>query len=211
MSDFSAERADLFEPFVKFRIASNSWSEESNRKLKSFDRYCTTNYPGEPGLTQEMITGWCTKRPTEKNSNSMLARCNTCISLIRYLLERELIDISTPDMPKHKKSSHIPHAFTDVELERYFSQADRIVMESTDPWQKFVYLSISVLSRLLYSSGMRTTEVRLLKASNVDLSNGIINIVDTKGNLQHFVALHDDTLEMLIKQITLFSNIQKGC
>ena len=46
---------------------------------------------------------------------------------------------------------------------------------------------------------MRPIEIRLLKRHNVDLKDGIINIEETKGYHQHYVALHDSMKEILIK------------
>ena len=60
-------------------------------------------------------------------------------------------------------------------------------------------ISIPVFFRLLYSTGMRTTEARLLEVDDVDLENGIINIKKSKGYDQHYVVLDDLMKEHLIK------------
>lgn len=51
--------------------------------------------------------------------------------------------------------------------------------------------------RLLYSSEMRTTEVRPLRAEDVNLENGVVNIRFSKGFNQHFTVLHDSMLELM--------------
>ena len=58
---------------------------------------------------------------------------------------------------------------------------------------------MSVLFRLLYSSGMRTTEARLLLTADVDLDSGVINIRKSKNSIEHYVALHDTTTQLLVK------------
>lgn len=108
-------------------------------------------------------------------------------------------------MPKFRRSRRIPHAFEIEELTRFFEESDRLVVQETDQNKKFIYLSLSVMFRLLYSSGMRTTEVRLLDVSDVDLELGVINIRATKGDIQHYVALHDDTTDML-KKFNIIAN-----
>ncbi len=199
MSEYSLERADLFNSFVQYRKASQKWNPVSANNLLYFDRYCSENFPGVHGVTQEMITGWCMRRPTETKSNSVIGRCTIAIQLIKYLLQRELCDVILPDMPKFRRSRRIPHAFEIEELTRFFEESDRLVVQETDQNKKFIYLSLSVMFRLLYSSGMRTTEVRLLDVSDVDLELGVINIRATKGDIQHYAALHDDTTDMLKK------------
>lgn len=52
--------------------------------------------------------------------------------------------------------------------------------------------------KLLYSTGMRTIEARLLKKENVDLKNGIISIENSKGYNQHYIALHESMKKVLI-------------
>ncbi|HJV16804.1 MAG TPA: tyrosine-type recombinase/integrase, partial [Bacillales bacterium] len=58
-------------------------------------------------------------------------------------------------------------------------------------------IMMPVVFRLLYSTGMRTTEVRLLKRKDVNLENGVINIQRSKGYNQHYVVMHDSMLAMM--------------
>ena len=51
--------------------------------------------------------------------------------------------------------------------------------------------------RLLYSSGIRTNEARLLLMENVDLRRGILDIQYSKGHDQHYIVLHDSMLEIM--------------
>ena len=51
--------------------------------------------------------------------------------------------------------------------------------------------------RLLFSSGIRTNEVRLLLRENVDLKRGILDIQYSKGHDQHYIVLHDSMLEIM--------------
>lgn len=51
--------------------------------------------------------------------------------------------------------------------------------------------------RLLYSSGIRTNEARLLLRENVDLRRGILDIQYSKGHDQHYIVLHDSMLEIM--------------
>lgn len=52
-------------------------------------------------------------------------------------------------------------------------------------------LTIPVFFRLLYSSGIRTNEARILWAEDVKLNDGVINICYSKGHDQHYIVLHD--------------------
>lgn len=50
---------------------------------------------------------------------------------------------------------------------------------------------------LLYSSGMRAREARMLLAGDVDLEHGVIGIRFSKGSGQHYVVLHDSMLALM--------------
>lgn len=58
-------------------------------------------------------------------------------------------------------------------------------------------IEIPVLFRLLYSSGLRINEVRLLRTKDVDLNVGIIHVRHTKGYNEHIVALHQSMLKLI--------------
>lgn len=205
MAEYSKERAPIFEPFIKYRIASNNWNEVYSETLLYFDRFCSENHPGVEGVTQEMINGWCVQRPSEKK-RSFIDRCQSALRLIEYLQERNLTTVTKPEMPPAPPKTHVPHAFTEEELGRFFSRCDENIRTARDESTRFIALSVSVEFRLLYSSGMRPTETRLLHTENVDLKRGIINVKETKGNQQHYVALHDDTAQLLRDYDAVASN-----
>ena len=62
---------------------------------------------------------------------------------------------------------------------------------------KMKKITCPVFFRLLYSSGIRTTEARYLKREDVDLEHGVLNIRKTKGYDQHYVALHESMTKLL--------------
>lgn len=196
MTEYSKERTSVFEPFIRYRIASNNWNEVYSQTLLYFDRYCTENFPRVEGITQEMIDGWCVQRATEKK-RSFIDRCQSALRLVEYLRDRGLTSVTKPEMPPAPPKTHIPHAFSNDELQRFFNRCDENVSTARNLSSRFIALSASVEFRLLYSSGMRPTETRLLRTVNVDLLRGIIDIKETKGNQQHYVALHDDTAQLL--------------
>ena len=61
--------------------------------------------------------------------------------------------------------------------------------------------------RLLYSSGIRTNEARLLLRENVDLRRGILDIQYSKGHDQHYIVLHDSMLEIMRRYVAAINGI----
>jgi site-specific recombinase XerD len=187
----------LTEPFISFRKACDCWNEICyGRNLKRFVRHCAAQFPEASGLTQEMVDGWCGKRDTESN-NSCRARVYVVGAFVEYLRERGLTDAFGPSIPQKQKCRYIPHAFTEQELANFFRACDEIEVKANDPIKITRKLTVPVFFRLLYSSGLRTNEARQLRAGDVDLKHGVLNISASKGTNQRFVVLHDSMLRIM--------------
>ena len=196
MSSYISGFSDLIEQYEKYQKASDSWSDHAHGlNIRYFDRYCALHYPGQP-LCQEMVDEWCRKRETETNT-SCFTRTGGIRSFIRYLRDRGLTTVEPALPPKPEGRTYIPHAFTDEELRRFFNECDRIVPLRPELKYKMKKITCPVFFRLLYSSGIRTTEARYLKREDVDLEHGVLNIRKSKGYDQHYVALHKSMTELL--------------
>ncbi len=197
MNKFNSFLAPLMQAYVFYQKASGHWNESSYEpNLVLFDRYCKKQYPAAALLSQEMVDGWCHKRGTETN-NSCRSRIYVVASFIRYLRKRGKTEAKEPDIPRKERCTYIPHSFTDVELKNFFHACDSLSSVSHTPEQRSRKITIPVFFRLLYSSGIRTTEARMLKVEDVDLCHGIMDIRYSKGHAQHYVVLHDFMLELL--------------
>ena len=198
MNKFTSFLAPLMQAYVLHRKASGHWNEASYEpSFILFDRYCRKQYPEAALLSQKMVDGWCHKRDTETN-NSCRSRIYVVVSFIRYLRKRGKTDVMEPDIPRKERCTYIPHSFTDSELETFFHACDSLPSFSQTPEQRSRKITIPVFFRLLYSSGIRTNEARMLRIEDVDLCHGIINIRYSKGHAQHYVVVHNSMLELLI-------------
>lgn len=197
MNKFNSFLSPLLQAYVLYRKASGRWNEASYEpNLLLFDRYCRKRYPKATLLSQEMVNEWCHKRDTETN-NSCRSRIYVVVSFIRYLRKRGKTNVLEPDIPRKERRTYIPHFFTEAELKNFFHACDNLTSNPPTPEQRSRKITIPVFFRLLYSSGIRTTEARKLKVEDVDLGHGIMNIRYSKGHVQHFVVLHDTMLELM--------------
>lgn len=198
MTEFKSALRETFEGFVRYRKACGRWNESSYElNLKLFDRHCLTRFPEETSLTQEMVNSWCAQRETESN-NGCVSRIYVIVSLVRYLRERNRTSVEEPAIPFPEKRLYIPHAFSQDELERFFMECDRYESPHTPRKTRMnLKYTFPVFFRLLYSSGMRTTEARKLRRRDVNLETGAVGIVNTKGYEQHYIVLHDSMLELM--------------
>ena len=209
MNKFSSFLAPLIQEYISYQQASEHWNVctyEANLLL--FDRYCLLEYPDANRLSQKMVDRWCSKRDTEKN-NSCRSRTRVIISFIRYLKKRGKTDITSPVLPRTEPRTYLPHAFTEMELQNFFNACDSILGD-VKKVQRARRIIIPVFFRLLYSSGIRTTEARMLRVEDVDYDNGILSIRYSKGYDQHFIVLHDTMLDLMKKYDKVISEMYPG-
>lgn len=208
MSTYRSGFSPEIEKFVWYRKASGSWNEyASGQNLKLFDHYLADNYEDNIILTQEMVDEWCMKRDTE-TSTSCYTRTLIVREFIDYLHERGMTEVSSPKAPKLEKRNYIPYAFTDKELSRFFEKCDSIIPYKGRRASVLRKNQCPVFFRLLYSSGIRTTEARYLKRKDVDLTHGVLNICKSKGYDQHYVALHETMAELLARYDAIIDKVQ---
>ena len=208
MIEYTSEFSDLIKRFVYFRNASGSWNDISyGLNLKLFDHYCTDKYPGQP-LKQQMVDKWCSKRETENNT-SYNCRILVIRAFIEFLKARKLTEVEVPHSLKPEKKKYIPHSFLDDELKRFFYECDHISpSQSKGRVSAIRKITCPVFFRLLYSSGIRTTEARLLRVEDVDFEHGVLNIRASKGYDQHYVALHSSMTEILKQYDTTIRKLE---
>jgi site-specific recombinase XerD len=196
MHEFESFLAPVMESFIAFRKASGRWNDFDAQNLRYFNRHCAEMFPGAMELTQEMVDVWCRRRDTEL-SNTCRGRIYVIHHFICYLKERGLTEINEPPIPTKAPRIYIPHAFTEEELVNFFKACDNL---PTTPRRRDILsrrIIVPVFFRLLLSSGIRTTEARLLRVDDVKLDDGILNIRHSKGSSQHFVVLHDSMLSLM--------------
>jgi len=209
MNHLRSNFSELIEKFIVYRKASGSWNEPSyGLNIKLFDHFCADNYPADVILSQKMVDAWCAKRDTESNRSND-TRTRVVRMFIDYLRHRSLTDVLPPLRLKPESRTYIPYAFEDDELDRFFHACDSIRPYHRKKMSAVVRkYTVPVFFRLLYCTGMRTTEARLLKRENVDLVHGVIDIQKSKGYDQHYVAMHDTMTSLMVKYDLAVSELQ---
>jgi len=197
---------EILNDYFEYRAALKL-KEKTTLNLKTFFNACRKNYPDDLYLTQEMVDTWSEKRDTESPA-SYMSRIGPIVSFIRYAIAREWIDIIAPKIKRTPRKPYIPHFFTYIP--HFFTdKACEDIGGNTLNYtvSRLRRLEVPVFFRLLYSSGLRSIEARLLRCENVNLVTGVINVIFTKGYHEHRVVLHDSMLELLIQYDKAISQI----
>ena len=196
MSAYESGFTGQLEAFVRHRRAAGSWNDSYDDCLRYFDRHCAEVDPPAPAPTQEMLDSWCKMRETE-SPGSCYMRTLPARQFVDYARARGLTEAVAPEMRYTRGPAYVPHAFTEGELARFFEACDSIVPYMGRHASLVRKVTCPAFFRLLYSSGIRTTEARLLRRGDVDLEHGVLDIRKSKGYDQHYVALHPSMADVL--------------
>ena len=170
--------------------------------LWRFDKFCLLNYPSERSLTKEIAMHWSQRQRSERISTQE-GRITPVRQLALYMRNIGQAAFVIPRFIPGKDSKYIPHIFTDFELTSFFKEADDFPCDKRYPER---HLVISVIFRMIYCCGLRNSEARCLRMEDVDLTNGILSVIDSKG-ISRFVPLSNDLLELCKKYNTLVEKI----
>ena len=210
MSDrYESGLAEQLAAFVRHRRAAGSWNASYAENLRYFDRHCALSDPGGGRLAQRTLDEWCRMRGTEAPASCYM-RTMPARLFADYARERGLSDAVPPKMAYVKGPDYVPHAFTDDELARFFAACDSIVPYMNRRASLVRKVTCPAFFRLLYSSGIRTTEARLLRRGDVDLEHGVLDIRRSKGYDQHYVALHPSMAGVLRAYDAAAERLQPG-
>lgn len=156
--------------------------------LKRFDTFTIQNYPTATSLTKEIVMQWCTKKSYEKQENL----CSRTSIIRQFALYLNNFNEGTYIIPKRYFKSgekYTPYIYTDDELRRFFEATEQCHYCSECPYR---HLIMPVLFRMIYSCGLRVSEARRLKVSDVDLAQGILAIHHSKKDNSRLVPMTDD-------------------
>lgn len=189
ISSFQDEMQDFI--LLKRSIGNKYVSEV--QILRRFDQYLAENYPEISVLSKEAVTGWCTKTPHEKPANQC-SRASVIRQFAKYLdaIGRDAYILSNNYYPAGNQ--YVPHIYTPDELKRFFAETDKCHVCYECPYR---HLIMPVFFRLLFACGLRCSEARLLRVSDVDLKVGVLTIRESKNRNSRFVPMPSSMTERM--------------
>ena len=162
--------------------------------LRRFDAFCLERHPDETVLNREVMMDWAAKRPTEKPA-TLQCRCTPVRELSKFIVRLGLEAYIMPKGLMPRVPRYIPYIYTNDELIRIFEQTDKCHYCSEVPYRHHV---MPVFFRLLYCTGMRLSEARLLRVGDVDLDDGVITITNAKLDKHRQLPVSPEMLARLL-------------
>ena len=163
--------------------------------MKRFDSFCHDKYGTATTLTKKIVLDWCCKKSYEAQANQY-ARVSILREFGKYL---DNVGIDAYIIPKgyySQKAEYIPYIYSDKELRQFFAATEKCRPSSEAPYR---HLIMPVFFRMVYTCGLRVSEARLLKVSDVDLNEGILTIRHSKKDKDRLVPM-GNSLQSRCKQ-----------
>jgi site-specific recombinase XerD len=174
--------------FIRQKQASGYPYQSSARILHCFDVMAAENFPNERNITKGICSLWLSLKPGE-HPNGLLRRVTPVRQLAKYLRGLGYDAHIIPGHIPAKQVKYEAHIYTAAELKVFFNAIDHCPPSPSSPTRRYV---ISVIFRLLYCCGLRSSEARLLMKTDIDLATGRIIIRESKGWKARIVYMGDD-------------------
>ena len=169
--------------------------------LKEFDDFANSIGLQEPHITEEFVKRWHKSRISDKE-----------ITIYgKYLVLRQLTSLMCrngcvcyiPIIPKQPKSEFTPYIYTHDQISQLFTAADSSRLFNN--CMKTAIISMPVILRLLYSTGMRVSEALYMRNEDVNLDSGYIHLRKTKNRCERLVPI-GESMVIVLKQYIEYRN-----
>lgn len=153
--------------------------------LKDFDKTMAANNVASDHLDERAVALWIAKRSGEKGNNQ-LSRISSMRVFAEYLHRRG--EGAFMCAYPHQKDIQVyqPYIFDRFEVKRIFAAADAMEYTSKSPR---LHLTTPMITKTLYGTGMRISEVLKLKRKDVNLSQNCIMARDTKNGKERLLPI----------------------
>lgn len=176
-----------FQDLVDLKRALGFAYETEARAFHRIDSFFTKNRLSDKCVTKELCDLWCRKRSHE-SAASQAARISTLRVFCRYLDDIGFPAYIPPKGSSGKPARYDAHIYTDEELRKFFAAVDQSQSVPAEcPYRSEV---MPVFFRILYTSGMRVSELRLARVRDFNLDRGYINVHEAKNHKDRIVPLH---------------------
>ena len=171
--------------------------------LEEFARFCTARkLSKEDALTPAQLrTFLANVQLSDPKRNTVLRKIATLRSFVGYLLRKGYLTKNPFKLlPSPKKEKLLPKFLSE-------SETDRLI--DTAAHSKHFALRNAALFELMYSSGLRRSEVTGLKIRDVDFFNGVVRVLG-KGRKERLVPVTQTALQALKDYLATRKNPQPG-
>ena len=181
--------AKLFEDFVAERNALGYIGDTDKGAVRRFLRNFVEPEDGKLDFTKEYVTE-STKRKPNQSDNTVLRDVSAINCFLDFAIRKghKAYKIPPKSLPKGIRNFKA-HIFSDEEIVRMLSAADSTPFKKQSPER---HLQIPVMFRILFNCGLRVSEVINLKMCDINLTDNILAVLDSKFHKSRLVPFSDE-------------------
>lgn len=188
---YSGILSALCESFVEEKRAVGYKFNKGAQMLSAFSRFTQSFNLSENTLTEEVVTAWSARRPTETKANQfhrfyLICQFAEYMSRLGY---EAYIPLKGEIGKMHE--TFTPYIFSHSEINRFFEAADKLKnnLRSCAPRR---HLIMPVVFRILYCCGLRVSEAAQLLGEDVDLETGVLTVRDGKFGKSRYIPMPNE-------------------
>jgi integrase len=188
---FNSVLAPFIQGLIEQKRANGFSYEVGAYMLQRFDRFCEDYGLSEEKLPRDLVMKW-----SIQSRNECLTTRGHRVSLIRQLaIHMSSLGLSVY-IPKRQAygEKRAPYILRSEELLSLFQVIDNQIPSYKNPL-RFIEAQ-RIVYRLFYCCGLRLSEGRCLRRENVNLEQGVLKILHSKGDKDRLVFMARDLTEM---------------
>lgn len=190
--------SELGDSYISEKQALGLKFTKNAQIMNRFLQMAEQNKYASPLLERNLVELWCAKTSYETENNH-LHRISFIRGFAEYMIRLGYPAYIIPYRTSSYNQNYQPYIFTNEELSKIFYAAK--CMKNSKNYT-FSSCQFSTIFRLLYSTGMRTSEVFHLRKKDVDLQRGMVLIIEAKFNKERYLPL-DATMHVILKEYVL--------
>ena len=189
MSEFKSIIKDELNDLIALKRAKGLKYEVEFNVFLRIDKFLIENNCSNKALTKEICDKWCAKR-TWETINNRNHRVSSLRIITTYLNEIGIKSYVPPKGIYKKGNRYEAHIYTDDEIQRFFKAVD--LSKSVPSECPYRSLIMPVFFRILYTSGMRVSELRLLRVKDMHEDECYLVVKNSKNNKDRLIPIHSN-------------------
>lgn len=194
MRIFTSKLGCFLTDFINEKRDNGFSYEFEEYMLNRFDSFIIVHGFDDGNLSRSLILEWAIQTPTESINYR-----NQRVSFIRqfgyYLLS--LGKEAYIPLWMASEATSVPYIPSKVEIQEIYQSVDSYRLRHIRA--SYPQIELSVLFRLYYCCGLRLAEACYLKREHVDLEQGVLHIIHSKGDKDRLVPMTQDVTDLCRK------------
>ena len=188
--------------FIKYKRSLGLKYENEIYKLHYIDNVLYKLKLKNKAITKETFYE-LTKRNNRKGEN-YARQYRVTKDFCKFLISNEYKNIYYEEKKFNIVNNYKPVIFNENEIDLLFHTIDKEKNKHINHKSYKLYYSYSIIFRLLYSCGLRVSEVLKIEIKDINFNENTINIIDSKRHISRLIVFSNSMKQCLLDYINLF-------